>query len=119
MSTDESLSFRITTEHGRVALAFAGEIDLCTGPRVVELLDDLGATPLEVDLGGVTFLDCSGLGYLEQACAMIRQRGGRVRVRNPSGPVMHLLGALRIDPDQLLGAPAAWGQWRPAPPGAA
>jgi anti-anti-sigma factor len=53
---------------GTTRLTVAGEIDLASAPtvrmRLLAVLSDHRPTIIEVDLGGVAFLDCSGIGML-------------------------------------------------------
>ncbi len=58
--------FRLDVErgNGRIVVIVAGELDLATAPLLVrEVTGELAnpVTSLAVDLGGVTFLDSSGL----------------------------------------------------------
>jgi anti-sigma B factor antagonist len=50
-----------TGAHLRVSVA--GELDLMTVPTLAEELDRFGVQdrPIEIDLAGLTFMDCSGL----------------------------------------------------------
>lgn len=103
---------------GIVRVAVFGEIDLSIADvlrvRLLDVLSSLHPSCIEVDLGGVTFLDCSGatvLVVLNQAAA---RTGCRLRITNPQ-PVVHrvldltgLLGVLTAGFDQApLGTPAA------------
>lgn len=81
-----------------VLLDVSGDVDLSTGPalqdRVAALLraagGEAGATEVVLDLSGITFLDCAGLGYLRQL-QELGVRDGRVRLVAPSAAVLRLL----------------------------
>ena len=81
-----------------------GDVDLATSPRLRSALVDLhqrGCHHLEVDLGGVEFLDSTGIGVLIGALRRARQAGGE----------LHLL-ALSPELDRLfalLGLGAVFG----------
>jgi anti-sigma B factor antagonist len=62
-----------------------GEVDLATAPQLVEALASaLANNPPSVvlDLGGVTFLDSSGLAAMVQSNKQCRALGGRLRLSN-------------------------------------
>ena len=81
-----------------------GDVDLATSPRLRSAFVDLhqrGCHHLEVDLGGVEFLDSTGIGVLIGALRRARQAGGE----------LHLL-ALSPELDRLfalLGLGAVFG----------
>jgi anti-sigma B factor antagonist len=87
--------FEATTsdEAGRVRVALAGECDL-------EVRDELAATLLAavhrspvvvVDLGGLDFLDSSGVHGLVAAHRAALERGGHLYLENPTGSVAAVL----------------------------
>lgn len=62
-------------------VSLAGEIDLHVAPRVGEELDRAiakGARRLVVDLGGVSFIDSSGIAVLVRAAERLRPRGAEL-----------------------------------------
>lgn len=85
------LSLQTGTVADRTILRVTGEIDVYTAPklrqRLVQLVED-GARHLVVDLGGVEFLDSTGLGVLV---------GGLKRMRALSGSF-----ALVCDQERIL-----------------
>jgi len=89
-----------------VRVAAIGEIDLATAHVLhEELLSALHAQApelLDVDLAGVTFMDCIGLGVLVAVRAAAAQTGCRLRVVNPQPIVRRVL-----EMTGLLGVPAA------------
>jgi anti-sigma B factor antagonist len=68
---------------GATVVAPHGEIDLETARPLRERLDLLTAVDrpdVVVDLSGVSFIDCSGLGVLCRARSRVLERGGRLRL---------------------------------------
>jgi anti-sigma B factor antagonist len=65
------------------------------------LLDSIGAGQrnLVVDLGGVSFIDSSGLGAFVSAFKMLNTRNGNgdIRLANPQPPVVELLEIIRLN----------------------
>jgi anti-sigma B factor antagonist len=74
---DLSLNTRTQGEH--TILEVSGEVDVYTAPalrdRVTDLLD-AGQQLLVIDLGGVEFLDSTGLGVLVGALKRVRSNDG-------------------------------------------
>ncbi|MFI7543472.1 STAS domain-containing protein [Actinoplanes sp. NPDC049599] len=91
-----------------VRIAVIGEIDLSTAEELfADLLGViLAGRPqhIEVDLAGVTFLDCRGLGVLVVARRVAARAGGRLRITGPQPLVRRvmeatgLLGILSSEP---------------------
>jgi anti-sigma B factor antagonist len=78
---DLSLSTRI--EGGRAVVEVAGEIDVYTAPKLREQLADLvdsGRYDIIVDMGGVEFLDSTGLGVLVGGLKRVRLHEGTLRL---------------------------------------
>ncbi|WP_203336517.1 anti-sigma factor antagonist [Nocardioides limicola] len=64
---------------GRTVVAVGGEIDVYTAPRLREQMTDLvaaGRYHLVIDLGGVEFLDSTGLGVLVGGLKKVRSHDG-------------------------------------------
>jgi anti-sigma B factor antagonist len=72
-----SLATRTVAEH--TVLEVGGEVDVYTAPRLrerlVELVDS-GVRSVVVDLGGVEFLDSTGLGVLVGGLKKVRAHDG-------------------------------------------
>lgn len=88
----------------RGAVALSGECDLATRDEcMAALMSAVHAVPdVVVDLGGLTFMDSSGVHALVTAHRAAVERGGRLSVVNAAGMVAHVLeitgvGAL-LDP---------------------
>ena len=69
-------------------VAVIGEVDLATVPelrdRLLGVLHDHNPDLLDVDLGGVTFLDCAGIGALVGVRNAAVQAGRQMRVTTRS-----------------------------------
>jgi anti-sigma B factor antagonist len=68
----DSVSFEVRHRHdGAAEVRLGGELDLCTGPDVASRLQRLLQTaPVEtvvIDLGGLTYCDCTGLNVFANA----------------------------------------------------
>jgi anti-anti-sigma factor len=80
-----------------------GEIDLATVPllrdRLMGAMHDKTLDLLDIDLTGVKFLDCAGIGALVGVYNSAVQSGRRVQLNHPQPFVHHVLdltGVLRI-----------------------
>ena len=78
------MNFGIRTEpleHGVVAIALSGEVDLYTAPRLKEELVGAiegGATNVVVDMTDTTFIDSTTLGVLVGGLRRLRPNGGEL-----------------------------------------
>jgi anti-anti-sigma factor len=78
----------------RVVVIAEGELDLSTGPQLVDCLADLlasGTSSIDLMLDGVTFIDCHGLGVLVSAHRRCRGRGCDLRLLLPRPQTRRLL----------------------------
>jgi stage II sporulation protein AA (anti-sigma F factor antagonist) len=80
-----------------------GEIDLATVPllreRLMGAIHDKALDLLDIDLTGVKFLDCTGIGALVGVYNIAVQTGRRVQLKHPQPfvrRVLDLTGVLRI-----------------------
>jgi anti-sigma B factor antagonist len=92
----------LTSEHDGVAvLSVSGEVDLATAPRLRATLVDLTGRrpgePLVVDLGGVEFLDSTGLGVLVGGQRRARTHGGEVHLVVSTDRLVELFRLTRLD----------------------
>ncbi len=73
------LTLNARTEGEHTVLAVSGEVDVYTAPalrdRIADLLDS-GQHQLVIDLGGVEFLDSTGLGVLVAGLNRVRSHDG-------------------------------------------
>jgi anti-sigma B factor antagonist len=80
---------------GGVVLDLSGELDLASLPDVSEALDELLARPpqsLVLELGGLTFLDSSGVTMLVR----LANHFDRVRTRSATQPVRRVIEVLGL-----------------------
>jgi anti-sigma B factor antagonist len=75
-------------------LRVAGELDLLTVPQVRDALARVNdrAPNVVLELGGVTFVDSSGLGLLISTANAAQTRGGSLIIRSPSRTLLRLFG---------------------------
>ncbi len=95
---DLTLNTRTQGEH--TVLEVAGEVDVYTAPglrdRVSDLLDG-GEHQLVIDLGGVEFLDSTGLGVLVAGLNRAREVGGSLSLVCPQERVLKLFRITGLD----------------------
>ncbi len=86
-------------DHEALIVTVAGEIDLASASSLEECLTAAidQAPRVVADLGGVTFLDSTGLSVLVRAVQRAEARQGELRVRRPPEQVRHLLEMTGID----------------------
>ncbi|MEN3584228.1 STAS domain-containing protein [Streptomyces sp. ZYX-F-203] len=87
-----------------------GEIDLGSAPRVgarLDALTDASRPDLVIDVRGVTFMDCTGLGLLCRARNRALLRQGRCRLITGGGQVPRLLRATGLD---TMFEPCRWAE---------
>ena len=83
-----------TTTDGVVVIAVQGEVDLYASPR---LRDEIvrwtrKRTPsLIIDLGGITYMDSSGIATLVEGLQLTRRYGGRFGIARPSPSISEVL----------------------------
>jgi anti-sigma B factor antagonist len=94
-SLDEALfSYDIAADGGGVVVSMRGELDLASAPDLRRELVSLLARPVEhltLDLGGVSFLDSSGLGALYRTRQVADERGVPLRLRSVPDHVVQVL----------------------------
>ncbi|WP_341361272.1 STAS domain-containing protein [Georgenia sp. M64] len=90
MDGSGSPSVVVDEEEGTTRLVLAGEIDAGIADDVAHALQRVAAhdTPVDIDLAGVTFMDCYGLRILQ---AVVERVSAPVRVVAASAPVRFLL----------------------------
>jgi anti-sigma B factor antagonist len=84
----------VRVEDGRCVVALAGVVDFSTRfvlrDRLLELFDQ-GERDVVLDLGGVRFIDSSGLGVLVAALKRYREADGQLRLRSPTHQLHNML----------------------------
>ena len=83
-----------------VVLTLAGQMilddgDLAFGRKVAELVSR-GLVKIVVDLGGVTFIDSSGVGMLAAKLKSVREKGGDIRLLHLTSRSQRLFGMLKL-----------------------
>ena len=73
-----------------------GEGDMVLRDRVVELLDK-GHTQIVLNLEKVTYMDSAGIGELVACYKRAKEKGGTVKLLNPSGKVLDLLTLTKLE----------------------
>ena len=112
------LTLNTRTHADYTVLEVSGEVDVYTAPalrdRITDLLD-AGQHQLVVDLGGVEFLDSTGLGVLVAGLNRTREVGGTLSLVCPQERVLKLFRITGLDEvftvhgtvDQALAGPEA------------
>jgi anti-sigma B factor antagonist len=99
------VAFTVVVEHldGTVLVAPVGELDLATAPVLEEVLEGLVGSPpaIELDLSGLTFVDCVGLRPIRQALRTASHSLTRMRVTGARPAVRQVL-----ELTEVLGHPA-------------
>ena len=90
-----SFSIRFEREGGTVVVRVAGELDLTTAPELehglTSLIDGQGNMSVRLELGGLTFIDSTGLTALVRALKQARDRGGDLTLANPTPQTLRVL----------------------------
>lgn len=91
---DETVStFRadLHEDDGSVVIVARGELDLVGAPRLLQALPAEGTAPVVLDLGGVEFMDSSGLRSLLEARQACVSAGREFAIARPSDAVSRVL----------------------------
>jgi anti-sigma B factor antagonist len=90
-----------TTKEGDVCVVtIAGEVDIYTSPKLKETLESAsadGCRLIVVDLGGVGFIDSSGLGVLVGALRRAREKDGDFRLVSGDEAVARIFRITGLD----------------------
>ena len=90
--TSPSFGYTVARDGHEATVLASGEIDLASSPelrRQLQALLDDGVRRISLDLGGVTFIDSSGLGVLVGVLKRVNDDGddGGLEIRGLNGPV--------------------------------
>lgn len=89
------MQITLCSEGSRLTAFLSGELDQFSAERARDELDtalsDGRITRIEFDLGGVTFMDSSGIGVILGRYRRMMERGGSMSVMNAKGGVERLL----------------------------
>lgn len=121
----DSFSVHYSRDDSQVVVHVAGELDAATAPCLQKALagvvDDQGNLSVLVDLGGMTFIDSTGLSVLVRAWEKLRLKGGELALANPSPSalkVFHVVGVTDIfkitPPPGADGVPSQGPSWTEA-----
>jgi anti-sigma B factor antagonist len=94
----------VAPDHQRVVAS--GEVDLFTGPRLIDALHaaQTDARHVELDLGGTTFMDMSGVRILLAAAEHARAAAGTFEIVNATASVARILALTGADRTLVNGA---------------
>jgi anti-anti-sigma factor len=97
----QAMAFTVVVEHkdGRVLVCPVGELDLATGPVLERVLESLvgGPPAIELDLTGITFVDCAGLRPIRQARRRASRSFTQVRLSEAQPKVQRVLQLAGLD----------------------
>ena len=96
----EAFEVTVAASGARPVVTAIGELDMYSGPRLREVLvglADAGNAEIEVDLGGLTFIDSSGLGVIVGALKRCRMSGGDLVLRNVNDKTAKVLAVTGLD----------------------
>jgi len=97
----DSVSFEIRHRHdGAAEVRLGGELDLCTGPDVASRLRRLLQTsPVEtvvLDLGGLSYCDCTGLNVFANAQRDAELLGKSIVLTRPGGLLRRVFDSVQF-----------------------
>ena len=69
--------------------------DLAFGKRISDLIEG-GRTKILLDLGGVTYIDSSGVGMLAYQLKTVKQQGGNMKLLHLNRRAESLLGMVKL-----------------------
>lgn len=91
----DAFSLRFSREAHEVVVEVAGELDGLTAPLLLDPLLDVieaqGNHNIAIDVGGVPFMDSSGLRSLVTVHSLLEKRRGALVVRRPAPTVRRML----------------------------
>jgi anti-sigma B factor antagonist len=92
------LAVKVTS--GRCTMVLSGELDVATAPllrdRLAEVTDEL-ETELVLDIGGLTFIDSTGLSLIVSAHKALKARGAALVVSSPTRMALRLFEISGLD----------------------
>jgi anti-sigma B factor antagonist len=91
---EPAIALAVEHQDGGAVVTVDGDLEFGTAASLRTTLIDLsqrGCDPLVVDLGGLDFIDSTGLSLLVQAKQRIESQGHRFVLRNPTQRVRRVL----------------------------
>ena len=97
----EALQYETTREDGAATVAITGDLDMGGTLRLEQeltrLMEQERVRSLTLDLGGVTFIDSTGLAAMLNALRRLTRAGRCLMLVCPDGPVLRILRLTRLD----------------------
>ena len=88
-------------KEGKLTLFLKGELDHHEAAAVLRsitrVLDDYLPRDCVVDMGGLTFMDSSGIALILKVCRLMSETGGRAWVENARSQPLKVIDASGID----------------------
>jgi len=88
-------------KEGRLTLFLKGELDHHGAAAVLRsitrVLDDYRPRDCVVDMGGLSFMDSSGIALILKVCRLMSETGGRAWVENARSQPLKVIDASGID----------------------
>jgi anti-anti-sigma factor len=91
VTAGSSLTVERTVVDGRGRVAVVGELDAFSAPELRSSIDQIDGGDVELDLGGVSFIDSSGLATVVEAHQRLEATGRRLVIIRRSDVVQRLL----------------------------
>ncbi len=93
-------SCRTSVDHGDAVVAVNGELDMSTAPQLSRSLAgvlDHHPQRLTLELGGLEFIDSTGLTLLVRTSKQLKQHDGSLQLAHPTPPVRRVLEIVGLD----------------------
>jgi len=100
MGDGGDLSIGVVDRDGATVLEVQGDVDLAKSPDLREAIRaalDTGPSKLVVDLGGVSYMDSSGVATLVEALKRSKNSGASMVLCSLAPPVMSIFEIARLD----------------------
>lgn len=96
----KKMEYALQQNNGITHLALTGEVDVSVAPKlrtVLKELIDAGRLKIIVDLGGVDFIDSSGLGLFVMAYKSVKAYNGNIKFAKARPEVSKVIHLTRLD----------------------
>jgi anti-anti-sigma factor len=100
MARPPEFSCLATVDHGEATVAVTGELDMSTAPELSRSLTevlDRHPSRVTVDLGGLAFIDSTGLNLLARTSNQLKEHEGALALSHPTPPVRKVLEIVGLD----------------------